>query len=106
MAKHDGIVSCLADLTAEPVQWLWPERLAAGKLALLDGDPNQPPPPGAYYGNPQTYKPVRDGLTLGFYSNKSGEAVLTGTQTGTTLSTGVYNALFAGAACATPGGTP
>jgi hypothetical protein len=26
-------------LTARPVQWLWPGRLALGKVAILDGDP-------------------------------------------------------------------
>src|SRR5205085_5650659 len=26
-------------LTARPVAWLWPGRLALGKLAMLDGDP-------------------------------------------------------------------
>ena len=27
------------DVTAKPVEWLWPRYLARGKLALLDGDP-------------------------------------------------------------------
>ena len=26
----------------------------------------QPPPPDSYYGHPETYKPARDGLTVGF----------------------------------------
>ena len=30
---------CLADIMPEPVRWLWPGYLAAGKLALLIGDP-------------------------------------------------------------------
>jgi hypothetical protein len=29
----------LADVAARPVRWLWPGRLALGKLAILDGDP-------------------------------------------------------------------
>jgi hypothetical protein len=29
----------LADVAPEPVRWLWPGRLAAGKLTLLAGDP-------------------------------------------------------------------
>jgi hypothetical protein len=29
----------LSDLTPQPLAWLWPERLALGKLALLEGDP-------------------------------------------------------------------
>jgi hypothetical protein len=37
---------------------------------------------------------AQSGLTMGFYSNKNGQAVLTGSTTGTTLLGGVYNALF------------
>lgn len=33
------VIACLADVRAEDVLWLWPGRLAAGKLALLVGDP-------------------------------------------------------------------
>jgi putative DNA primase/helicase len=33
------VITCLADVQPEPVTWLWPGRLAAGKLALLVGDP-------------------------------------------------------------------
>jgi len=29
----------LSQLTSRPVTWLWPNRLALGKLAILDGDP-------------------------------------------------------------------
>jgi hypothetical protein len=29
----------LSQLTSRPVTWLWPHRLALGKLAILDGDP-------------------------------------------------------------------
>ncbi len=32
-------VRCMADIKPEPVRWLWPGYLAAGKLALLVGDP-------------------------------------------------------------------
>jgi len=39
--SESAVVSRMRDLTAEPVDWLWPQRLAAGKLALLDGDPSQ-----------------------------------------------------------------
>ena len=31
----------LSDLSPEPVDWIWPGYLAAGKLTLIDGDPNQ-----------------------------------------------------------------
>ncbi len=34
-------VICLSDVCVQPVQWLWPGRLAAGKASLLDGDPDQ-----------------------------------------------------------------
>jgi hypothetical protein len=30
----------LADITAEPVRWLWKDRLPLGKLIMLDGDPS------------------------------------------------------------------
>ena len=33
------ILTCLADVEAEPVQWLWPTRMALGKLTMLAGDP-------------------------------------------------------------------
>ena len=33
------VLVCLADVHVEAVSWLWPGRLAAGKLALLVGDP-------------------------------------------------------------------
>src|SRR5437762_3142182 len=29
----------ISQLTPRPVSWLWPGRLALGKLAILDGDP-------------------------------------------------------------------
>jgi hypothetical protein len=33
------LVCAASELTLRPVQWLWPGRLALGKLALLEGDP-------------------------------------------------------------------
>jgi hypothetical protein len=33
------IVQCAADITPEPVEWLWPGRIALGKLALIGGEP-------------------------------------------------------------------
>ena len=32
-------VVCLADVEAKPVDWLWPLRLARGKVTILSGDP-------------------------------------------------------------------
>src|SRR6185437_677137 len=32
-------LSAVGDLVSRPVSWLWPGRLALGKLAILDGDP-------------------------------------------------------------------
>src|SRR5881227_1267701 len=32
-------VRAVSQLTARPVTWLWPGRLALGKLNILDGDP-------------------------------------------------------------------
>src|SRR5260370_18993065 len=34
-------VKALNQVTARSVAWLWPSRLALGKLAILDGDPGQ-----------------------------------------------------------------
>jgi len=33
------IVQCAADVTPEPVEWLWPQRVALGKLTLIGGEP-------------------------------------------------------------------
>jgi len=33
------LVQSINQLTSRPVSWLWPGRLALGKLAMLDGDP-------------------------------------------------------------------
>jgi AAA domain-containing protein len=33
------IAQCAADITPEPVEWLWPGRVALGKLALIGGEP-------------------------------------------------------------------
>jgi hypothetical protein len=32
-------VRCLADVEPQAVRWLWPERVALGKLTLVCGDP-------------------------------------------------------------------
>ncbi|MFL5245821.1 MAG: AAA family ATPase [Gemmataceae bacterium] len=32
---------CFSELTARPIDWLWPRWLPSGKLVLLDGDPDQ-----------------------------------------------------------------
>jgi hypothetical protein len=41
MPTPEALVSCLTEYAAEPIHWLWPGRLAAGKLTLIDGDPSQ-----------------------------------------------------------------
>ena len=33
------VVQCAADVTPEAVEWLWPGRVALGKLALIGGEP-------------------------------------------------------------------
>jgi len=33
------IMQCAADVAPEPVEWLWPGRVAAGKLTLIAGEP-------------------------------------------------------------------
>jgi len=35
----EAIVRCIADVDAVAVQWLWPGRIAKGKLTLIAGDP-------------------------------------------------------------------
>jgi putative DNA primase/helicase len=41
--KHDGEIElhweCMAEVEAEPVDWLWAGRIARGKLTLIAGDP-------------------------------------------------------------------
>jgi hypothetical protein len=32
----------LSEIESRPVNWLWPGRLALGKLSILDGDPDVP----------------------------------------------------------------
>ena len=39
--KSTVVLTCGADLTPEPVQWLWPNWLALGKFHLLAGAPGQ-----------------------------------------------------------------
>ena len=34
-----AVTECLADITPIPIKWLWPGRIAKGKLTLLVGDP-------------------------------------------------------------------
>ena len=36
--RHADLV-CLADIESRPIDWLWPDRLACGTLAMLSGDP-------------------------------------------------------------------
>src|SRR3989338_9627001 len=33
------VLICLHDVTPEAVSWLWPQRIAKGKLTLVIGDP-------------------------------------------------------------------
>lgn len=34
-------VTCFADIEPENIEWVWPQRLARGKLTMLAGDPGQ-----------------------------------------------------------------
>jgi putative DNA primase/helicase len=34
-----AIVRCLADVKPQPISWLWPSRIACGKVTLIAGDP-------------------------------------------------------------------
>ena len=40
MIEIADIVVRLADIQSVPISWLWPERIALGKLTLIVGDPN------------------------------------------------------------------
>ena len=37
--NNDAVTVRVADVQPEPVRWLWPDRIALGKLTLLAGDP-------------------------------------------------------------------
>ena len=41
LLKSTVVLTCGADLTPQPVQWLWPDWLAMGKFHLLAGAPGQ-----------------------------------------------------------------
>jgi len=34
-----AVIRCLDDVEAKPIRWLWPGRIACGKLSLIAGDP-------------------------------------------------------------------
>jgi hypothetical protein len=39
-AKDSGLkVVCMADVEAKPIDWLWPEKFALGKVSMIAGDP-------------------------------------------------------------------
>jgi hypothetical protein len=35
------LMTCAADVTPEPVRWLWPGRIAEGKQVIIGGEPGQ-----------------------------------------------------------------
>ena len=37
--KSKAMTVCMADVQSEPISWLWPGRIALGKLTLIAGDP-------------------------------------------------------------------
>lgn len=39
VSRGNAVVTCMADVKAEPISWLWPGRIALGKLTLIAGDP-------------------------------------------------------------------
>ncbi|OGL81168.1 hypothetical protein A3B21_02670 [Candidatus Uhrbacteria bacterium RIFCSPLOWO2_01_FULL_47_24] len=39
VGKRTALIRRLSDIQPEEIQWLWPERIALGKLTLLSGDP-------------------------------------------------------------------
>ena len=36
---HEPVMVCMADVQPQPIQWLWQDRVALGKLTLIAGDP-------------------------------------------------------------------
>lgn len=38
-APLGALIRCLADVTPMPIEWLWPGRIALGKVTLIVGDP-------------------------------------------------------------------
>lgn len=34
-----AIITCAADVQPQPITWLWPGRIAIGKLSIIAGDP-------------------------------------------------------------------
>jgi hypothetical protein len=40
-AKLQAAAICLADVKAQPVEWLWPRYIPRGMITLLDGDPDR-----------------------------------------------------------------
>jgi hypothetical protein len=38
--REDYALTCVADVTPQPVEWVWSDRLALGKITLLGGDPD------------------------------------------------------------------
>jgi hypothetical protein len=41
MAPRIPEIACLQGTPSKPLPWLWPGRIAAGRLTLIDGDPGQ-----------------------------------------------------------------
>ena len=37
--EHGLVVRCLADVEAKPIRWLWPGRIARGKVTMIAGHP-------------------------------------------------------------------
>lgn len=37
--RRKAVITCVADVQPEPISWLWPGRIALGKLTLIAGDP-------------------------------------------------------------------
>jgi hypothetical protein len=39
--RPPSCVRAVSQLSQRPIAWLWPSHLAQGKLAMLDGDPDE-----------------------------------------------------------------
>ena len=38
-SKRKGVLTCFSDIQPENIEWLWPGKIAKGKLTIISGDP-------------------------------------------------------------------
>jgi hypothetical protein len=60
--NKEKLVFRLSELEPEPLDWLWPGWMAAGKPTLIDGDPSLGKSPGAMLSRPSGDSERQPGL--------------------------------------------